>query len=59
MRLFSYSHPRYAKRTLTKLRAKWPQNKFEVVLSSSMSYAFRYVIRCVMADGRAAYVERG
>ena len=58
MRLFNYSHPRYAKRTVAKLATKWPANKFDVVLSGSMSYAFRYVIRCVLPDGRSAYVER-
>ena len=49
MRLFSYSHPRYAAVTLRRLRARWPANRFDVVLSPSMSYAFRYVIQASVA----------
>ena len=58
MRLFSYSHPRYAAVTLRRLRARWPANRFDVVLSPSMSYAFRYVIQATLPDGRTALVER-
>lgn len=57
-KLFNYSHPRYAARTLAKLRAKWPANKFQVELSPSMSYAFRYVIICILPSGQRATVAK-
>lgn len=58
VKLYSYSHPRYARRTVQRLRSKWPNVRFDVEISPSMSYAFRYVIMATMANGRRACVEK-
>jgi hypothetical protein len=58
MKLFNYSHARYAQRTLAKLRAKWPETTFETEASTHWLYPFRVLIRATQPDGRSAYVGK-
>lgn len=56
--LYCYREPTRATRTLKRLRRDWPTHKFEVVLSPSTAYMFKYIIKCVTPAGKTAFVEK-
>lgn len=54
MKLFHYKSPAYAKRTLDRLRATYPDNLFELRLRDD----WRHYIWATLPDGRGGWVQK-